>query len=293
MARRKKVLIGILCLLVLGALFVGIEILISYKCLMVKEYAIESERIEESVKLVLISDLHDSEFGEKNQRLVEKIRDQKPDVLLLDGDILNEDSADSHVAVELVEQLRKIAPVYYSLGNHEEEYLNRKTSDLMAELKSAGAVVLDQEFSDIEVKGNSLRIGGLYDYAFAVDGKGELDVNAMDEKLQKFLKDFQSTDAFSVMMAHRPDSFIWGDAANYWKIDLVVSGHNHGGQIIIPGKGGLYGGDQGWFPKYVDGMHHFEAVKNMIITRGLGSSSEKLPRFNNIPEIVVIDLKKK
>lgn len=293
MARRKKVLIGILCLLVLGALFVGIEILISYKCLMVKEYAIESERIEESVKLVLISDLHDSEFGEGNQRLVEKIRDQKPDVLLLDGDILNEDSADSHVAVELVEQLRKIAPVYYSLGNHEEEYLNRKTSDLMAELKSAGAVVLDQEFSDIEVKGNSLRIGGLYDYAFAVDGKGELDVNAMDEKLCKFLKDFQSTDAFSVMMAHRPDSFIWGDAANYWKIDLVVSGHNHGGQIIIPGKGGLYGGDQGWFPKYVDGMHHFEAVKNMIITRGLGSSSEKLPRFNNIPEIVVIDLKKK
>lgn len=115
----------------------------------------------------------------------------------------------------------------------------------------------------------------------------------MDEKLCKFLKDFQSTDAFSVMMAHRPDSFIWGDAANYWKIDLVVSGHNHGGQIIIPGKGGLYGGDQGWFPKYVDGMHHFEAVKNMIITRGLGSSSEKLPRFNNIPEIVVIDLKKK
>lgn len=293
MARRKKVLIGGLCLLVVGALFVGIEILISYKCLMVKEYAIESERIEESVKLVLISDLHDSEFGEGNQRLVEKIRDQKPDVLLLDGDILNEDSADSHVAVELVERLSEIAPVYYSLGNHEEEYLNRKTSDLMAELKSAGAVVLDQEFSDIEVKGNSLRIGGLYDYAFAVDGKGELDVNAMDETLCKFLKDFQSTDAFSVMMAHRPDSFIWGDAANYWKIDLVVSGHNHGGQIIIPGKGGLYGGDQGWFPKYVDGMHHFEAVKNMIITRGLGSSSEKLPRFNNIPEIVVIDLKKK
>lgn len=160
MARRKKVLIGILCLLVLGALFIGIEILISYKCLTMKEYTIESERIEESMKLVLISDLHDSEFGEGNQRLVEKIRDQKPDVLLLDGDILNEDSADSHVAVELVEQLRKIAPVYYSLGNHEEEYLNRKTSDLMAELKSAGAVVLDQEFSDIEVKGNSLRIGG-------------------------------------------------------------------------------------------------------------------------------------
>lgn len=293
MTLKRKVFIGILSVFILGLVWIGIEIFISYQCLTIEEYTVKSEKIKKNMKVVLISDLHDSEFGEKNQRLVEKIRDQKPDVLLLDGDILNEDSADSHVAVELVERLSEIAPAYYSLGNHEEEYLNRKTSDLMAELKSAGAVVLDQEFSDIEVKGNSLRIGGLYDYAFAVDGKGELDVNAMDEKLQKFLKDFQSTDAFSVMMAHRPDSFIWGDAANYWKIDLVVSGHNHGGQIIIPGKGGLYGGDQGWFPKYVDGMHHFEAVKNMIITRGLGSSSEKLPRFNNIPEIVVIDLKKK
>lgn len=282
---RKKVIIGILCMLL-----IGIEIFISYQCLTIEEYTVKSEKITKNMKAVLISDLHNSEFGKKNRRLIEKIRDQKPDVLLLDGDILNEDSSDSHIAVDLVEQLRKIAPVYYSLGNHEKGYLKRKTSDLLEELKDAGAVVLDQEFSDIEVKGNSLRIGGLYAYAFGLDGAVKKDW--MDLKLYQFLTEFQNTDSFALMMAHRPDSFIWGEAAKHWKIDLVVSGHNHGGQIIIPGKGGLYGGDQGWFPKYVDGMHHFEAVKNMIITRGLGSSREKLPRFHNIPEIVVIHLEK-
>ena len=92
-------------------------------------------------------------------------------------------------------------------------------------------------------------------------------------------------------MSHRPDSFIFGHAIDTWKIDLVVSGHAHGGQVRIPFVGGLYGADQGWFPKYVDGIHHFKAVKNMVITRGMGSDKEKLPRFDNIPEIVVIDLK--
>ena len=75
-------------------------------------------------------------------------------------------------------------------------------------------------------------------------------------------------------------------------IDVAMCGHAHGGQMRIPGVGGPYTKDQGWFPKYVDGIHHFRTVKNMIVTRGLGSDKEKLPRFNNIPEIVVIDLKK-
>ena len=96
--------------------------------------------------------------------------------------------------------------------------------------------------------------------------------------------DYENTDAFKIMLSHRPDSFVFGQAADTWKIDLVVSGHVHGGQVRIPGKGGLYGGDQGWFPEYTDGIHHFKTVNHMIITRGLGSDKEKLPRFHNIPE---------
>ena len=115
----------------------------------------------------------------------------------------------------------------------------------------------------------------------------------MPSKIRNFLTDFEDTDAFKIMLSHRPDSFIFGHAAQTWKIDLVASGHAHGGQVRIPLKGGLYGADQGWFPKYVDGIHHFKTVRNMIITRGLGSDKEKLPRFHNIPEIVVIRLEKR
>lgn len=273
-------------------MLVTAEIIISYKCLTVTNYTIRSEKIKDDARIVLISDLHNSEFGKKNQRLIDKIKKQKPDLVLLDGDILNEEGKDAKIAINLVERLSKVAPIYYSLGNHELGYLKRKTSDLYEQLNKAGAKVLDKEWQDIKVKNNTIRVGGLYEYAFAVDGEGKMSKKDIPSKVRNFLTDFESGDSFKIMMSHRPDSFIFGQAADTWKIDLVVSGHAHGGQVVVPGKGGLYGADQGWFPKYVSGIHHFKTVKNMIITRGLGSDKEKLPRFNNIPEIVVIDLKK-
>ena len=127
----------------------------------------------------------------------------------------------------------------------------------------------------------------------AVDGAGNMVKKNIPSKVRDFLMDYENTDAFKIMLSHRPDSFVFGQAADTWKIDLVVSGHVHGGQVRIPGKGGLYGGDQGWFPEYTDGIHHFKTVNHMIITRGLGSDKEKLPRFHNIPEIVVIRLEKR
>ena len=240
----------------------------------------------------MVSDLHDGIFGENNKRLVSKIKECKPDLILFDGDMINEESKNLQTAITLVKRLHETAPVYYALGNHERGYLDRRTSDFYGELKKAGAVILEKNYEDIKVKGNTIRIGGLYEYAFAVDDEGKMSKKNMKSELRNFLTNFEDTSVFKIMMSHRPDSFIFGQAADTWKIDLAVSGHAHGGQVILPGMGGLYGADQGWFPKYVDGIHHFKTVKNMIITRGLGSDKEKLPRFNNIPEIVVIDLKK-
>lgn len=273
-------------------LFIVIEVVISYKCLTVTNYNIESDKIKENVKLVLVSDLHDGIFGENNKRLVSKIKECKPDLILFDGDMINEESKNLQTAITLVKRLHETALVYYALGNHERGYLDRRTSDFYGELKKAGAVILEKNYEDIKVKGNTIRIGGLYEYAFAVDDEGKMSKKNMKSELRNFLTNFEDTSVFKIMMSHRPDSFIFGQAADTWKIDLAVSGHAHGGQVILPGMGGLYGADQGWFPKYVDGIHHFKTVKNMIITRGLGSDKEKLPRFNNIPEIVVIDLKK-
>ena len=273
-------------------LFIVIEVVISYKCLTVTNYNIESDKIKENVKLVLVSDLHDGIFGENNKRLVSKIKECKPDLILFDGDMINEESKNLQTAITLVKRLHETAPVYYALGNHERGYLDRRTSDFYGELKKVGAVILEKNYEDIKVKGNTIRIGGLYEYAFAVDDEGKMSKKNMKSELRNFLTNFEDTSVFKIMMSHRPDSFIFGQAADTWKIDLAVSGHAHGGQVILPGMGGLYGADQGWFPKYVDGIHHFKTGKNMIITRGLGSDKEKLPRFNNIPEIVVIDLKK-
>ena len=288
----KKILKIVLVLLVIIILFITTEVIISYKCLTVTNYKIKSNKIKENMRIVLISDNHNNEFGQDNKRLIDKITDQNPDLILLDGDMINEEADNAETVIHLVKELKKSVPVYYALGNHEIGYLERKTSHLLNQLKRAGAIVLDQKYKNIIIKGNKIRIGGLYEYAFAVDDEGNISKERMKPNLRSFLEDFQSSDAFKIMMSHRPDSFIFGQAADTWKIDLVVSGHAHGGQVILPGMGGLYGADQGWFPKYVDGIHHFKTVKNMIITRGLGSDKEKLPRFNNIPEIVVIDLKK-
>lgn len=293
--RRKRIFMAagiVLAAVIAIAVFIKVEIYISYNSLEAEEYIISSDRINSEVKLALISDLHDHTFGEKNEELVQMLKGQGPDLILMAGDMINDISKDSHVAMELIEQVKDIAPVYYSLGNQEEDYIGRGTSDLLNELKEAGAIVLDESYQDIQVNGNAIRLGGMYDYAFALDGNNTTTKESMRPSLYQFLTDFQDTDSYRLMMAHRPDSFIFGDAAKTWDIDLVVSGHNHGGQVILPVLGGIYGGDQGWFPKYVDGIHHFKTVKNMIITRGLGSGKEKLPRFNNKPEVVIIHLEK-
>lgn len=205
------------------------------------------------------------------------------------GDFLNANSEDAHVPLELIENLGSDTPIYFSLGNHEIGYMNAGHSELIEQIEEAGAVVLEKEYEDITIDGTPVRIGGMYDYAY---GAGRIENEAKLAKLEvkEFLEDFQDTDALKIMMAHRPDSFIFGDASKAWDIDLVVSGHLHGGQVVLPILGGLYAGDQGFFPKYVHGMYEKDKM-NIFITAGLGSHTQLLPRFNNPPEIAVLDIK--
>ena len=181
-------------------LFIVIEVVISYKCLTVTNYNIESDKIKENVKLVLVSDLHDGIFGENNKRLVSKIKECKPDLILFDGDMINEESKNLQTAITLVKRLHETAPVYYALGNHERGYLDRRTSDFYGELKKAGAVILEKNYEDIKVKGNTIRIGGLYEYAFAVDDEGKMSKKNMKSELRNFLTNFEDTSLFKIMM---------------------------------------------------------------------------------------------
>lgn len=280
----KKVIAIIIIVLIV---YVAGSVFVSYNYLTVNEFSVDTGKCGEAVTAVVISDLHDHEFGADNWRLAEKIEEIQPDLILMDGDMLNEASEDALVPLELIGQLKDTAPIYYALGNHELGYMENGHPELTGELEAAGAVVLDKAYVDIEVNGNKVRIGGMYDYAFGLNGNN--DASAAPSDTRSFLQEFQDTDSLKIMLAHRPDSFIFGDASKVWDVDLVVSGHNHGGQVVIPFLGGLYGGDQGWFPEYIHGMYQKDKIR-MFVTSGLGTHHEKLPRFNNPPEIAVLTI---
>lgn len=286
--KKKKVYKIIIIIFAFLVLFLLGNIWTSSNVLTVKNYEYRTEKSTQDIRFVVLSDLHGHEFGKNNKKLVDKVREQETDFILLDGDFLNEDAESVEPICNLVKELSEFAPVYYALGNHEMAYIEKNNTDLLTELELAGAKVLEEDYIDFDINGTAFRLGGMYDYAFGLNGNDES--SAIKTQTGDFLKEFQDTDRLKIMMAHRPDSFIFGDAASAWNIDLVVSGHNHGGQIVVPFRGGLYGGDQGWFPQYVHGMYEKDGM-DIFVTSGLGSYSQKLPRFNNLPEIAVITVK--
>ena len=301
MGKKKKILIGlaIICLIIAIAIPVCYyEVKISYNNLKVNTYDITDNKIKadqgdskESVKFVVVGDLHDNTFGDNDDNLVATIKSQNPNFIIADGDILNDDSENSDIAMSFIKRLVDIAPVYYALGNHEFEYMqNKKSESLLDEIKATGATLLEMDYKDIVVNGVDIRIGGMYGYAF--DPNGLTKKKDMGEGIYDFLKDFEDTSSYKIMMSHRPDSFVFGEASKVWDIDLVVSAHDHGGQVVVPFLGGFYGGDQGYFPDYIHGLYDKDKIK-LLITSGLGSNDQKLPRFNNVPEVMVVNLKNK
>lgn len=298
---KNKTVILLLIILLTLLWFVG-EILVSYHWMKVNRYPVQVQNLrytdtvtDAGFKMVVISDLHDYEFGKDNEKLIRCVKEQDPEMIILDGDMLNEDSKSDEVPVRLVKGLAEIAPVYYALGNHELDYIGTaegkkmqkhpENSELVKDLTDAGAYVLEEGYRDVEIGGCKVRIGGMYEYAFALDGDNSAENLTGD--VRDFLEEFQNTDRYKIMLCHRPDSFVFGDASDYWKIDLVISGHDHGGQVVIPFKGGLYGGDQGWFPPYVHGLYRTGRIR-LFVTSGLSSEKQMLPRWNNRPEIAVL-----
>lgn len=281
-----------LCWIVFGILsalllYILASLWISTNHLSIHSYNFPTAKTDQQVTLAVISDLHGHEFGRDNEELAERINGQSPDLILMDGDFLNADSDNADIPCDLIRRLIKTAPVYYALGNHELSYIENDHPELVDELQESGAAVLDKEYVDLEVRGTAIRLGGMYDYAFGIDGSNSAAAAPEDAKV--FMEDFQDTERLKIMMSHRPDSFIFGDASSYWDVDLVISGHDHGGQVVIPSLGGIYGGDQGWFPEYVHGMYQKDEM-HLFVTSGLGSHDQMLKRFNNFPEIAIIKI---
>ena len=278
---QKKLSKIILITLSLFLLYILASLWISTNHLSIHSYNFPTAKTDQQVTLAVISDLHGHEFGRDNEELAERIKGQSPDLILMDGDFLNADSDNADIPCDLIRRLIKTAPVYYALGNHELSYIENGHPELVDELQESGAVVLDKSYKDLQVRGTAIRLGGMYDYAFGLDGSNSAAAAPEDAKV--FMEDFQDTERLKIMMSHRPD------ASSYWDVDLVISGHDHGGQVAIPFLGGIYGGDQGWFPEYVHGMYQKDEM-HLFVTSGLGSHDQMLKRFNNFPEIAIIKI---
>ena len=170
--KKLKIVLCIICALIIIAIPICYYLVyISYNHLTVNSYDINSDKINSSVKFVVIGDLHDNTFKDDDRELLKQIKEQNPDFIIADGDILNDDSENSDIAMSFIKRLVKIAPVYYALGNHELEYMeNQHSEKLLDEIKSTGATLLEMEYKDIKVNGVDIRIGGMYGYAFDPNG---------------------------------------------------------------------------------------------------------------------------
>lgn len=270
-------------------LMLGISLSTSAHALTTTHYTLSFTTIS-SLRIVQLTDLHNSEFGEDNARLVSTVRDQSPDLILLTGDLLNSDEQRTDIATDLIAQLCDIAPVYFSNGNHELEYEERYGVDIDELYREAGAVVLEKEYQDITVKNQKIRLGGIYGYC--LPGK-YLETGEADPEETEFLEAFQDTDLPKILMCHMPVCWMINGSLDDWDVDYVFAGHLHGGEVILPFVGGLYGPDLGWFPGKLEGLYSSENGENtLILSRGLGTN-EIIPRFNNIPEVMVVDIQGK
>ena len=163
---RGKIHIITLTILIIIISCIVINIWVSSNYLIFRNYTVNlSISNGKTLCAVVISDLHNHQFGSNNTRLVEKISGLEPDMIFIDGDMLNSDSDNASVPCSLTKQLKNIAPVYYALGNHENAYISNGHPDFIKQLEESGAVVLDKTYVDIEIEGIPIRLGGMYDYA--------------------------------------------------------------------------------------------------------------------------------
>ena len=282
----RKILISIISAIVIVALMITV----AGNCLLsVTEYNIKLYGLSGSARVVVISDLHGKEFGRDNIRLLTKISEQKPDAIFVVGDMLSDSDAENDFfeTVNLLIELLDIAPVYFSYGNQEKEYSDDIITAFQNAITEAGVMVLDDTFADCEIGGQKIRIGGTMGHAFPF-GRTKEEFENSNEYI--FLRNMEKTSLPTIVLAHMPDTFIFNGAHNYWSnIDLVVSGHTHGGVVRLPFVGGLYSPMQGLFPEYDYGFYMLGDKMQMVITSGL-SGYKFIPRFLNLPEICVLNL---
>lgn len=280
-SNRKKYIKSAIVLLIVIALLLFCNF--QNKHLETTHYTYEADQLGvdlDGYRIVQISDLHNAKFGKNNQKLVDRIRECEPDMIVLTGDLVDSNHTNVDRAVQFVDEIVKICPVYYVTGNHEYWLEKSEYDELMDGLIGARVVILDDQVVEISRGDAKFRLVGLDDKSLADGTLGTLLNNA-----QNVAHEDSEKNEFTVVLAHEPQYL-----ARYagTGVDLVLSGHAHGGQFRLPFVGGIVAPDQGFLPEYTAGEYYMNGTE-MIVSRGLGNSVIPVRLFN-YPEIVCVEL---
>ena len=254
------------------------------KSLKLTTYVISGNKIPETFdgyRIAHVSDLHNTRFGVNNEELLGMLKATAPDMIAITGDLIDSRNTNLEAALSFVEQTMRIAPCYFVSGNHESRI--QDYAMLKEKLAGLGVVVMEDVCMDLTRSGQRIRLMGVNDPAFDTGYLLGDSQDVMENKLNGFSIEDSS---FSILLSHRPELF---DVYAEKNIDLILSGHAHGGQIRLPFIGAVIAPNQGLFPKYNQGKYT-NGNSNMIVSGGLGNSVVPF-RFNNPPELVLIELK--
>lgn len=278
----KKFKIFVLCLFCIAIVFLGWNI-VQNQTVHINEITIKSESLPDDFqgyKIVQVSDLHNKEFGENNIDLLSAIKEQSPDIIVVTGDIVDSRRTNVQIARDFVNNASEIAPVYYVTGNHE------------------ARVKLENEIDNVELNENVIVLhnkdvliekGESVIQLIGVDDPDYKAVNNSTEYMNKRLEKYCNNEHFKILLSHRPELFEVYAENN---MNVIFSGHAHGGQVRLPFVGGIIAPHQGFFPTYDAGLFYATNDATMVVSRGLGDSIIPL-RINNPPELVVVTLEKK
>ena len=246
-------------------------------------YTVTSNRLPDGFdgyRIAHVSDLHNTEMGKENEKLLTMLREAEPDIIAITGDLIDCRRTDMEVALRFTAAAMEIAPCYFVAGNHEARISGY--DELKERLTEQGVVVLEDACVGLERSGEKIVVIGVNDPAFPIEDLSGDSESVMKKKLQGLS---ESEDEFTILLSHRPELFESYADSN---MDLVLSGHAHGGQFRLPFVGGVLVPNQGFFPKYDAGLFT-EGTTTMLVSRGIGNSAFPF-RFNNRPEVILVEL---
>lgn len=285
--RRRGKKIWIIFIIALAA--VALAALLVYRhniTVTVSELTVPAAALPEEwdgLTIAQVSDLHNSDFDGHGRQLIDLLAAAEPDLIAVTGDLLDSYHPDLDLALAFIREAVEIAPVYYVSGNHEAR-LPQLYHQLCEGMTEAGAVVLDDRSLLLQRGDSSIELLGLADPNFTISAA--MSEQERQQRISARLEELLSGEGeYSILLSHRPElAELYAEAG----IDLVLSGHAHGGQIRLPLIGALFAPNQGLFPKYTSGLYQLGETA-LVVSRGLGNS--RFPfRINNPPELLIITL---